>query len=452
MTAEFVLISRSGDVPESLRPVLLERGLVVASLEALLDIAWERKPETLFFDLRSETVDSINCTLQVIAANFSHSCLVVLHDCGISLEVASLLLQQVDGEWDLRTQSDPDARWLCPAPLTRPSLFRLQAGAQTLCTWHESVYQMLQTASRLSDSRVPILLSGETGTGKSTIAQSIHRWSGRADKPFVFFPCGAVSRDLIHAELFGHTRGAFTGATHERPGKIEAAGQGTLLIDEVDLLTLDDQAKLLRVVETGQFERVGTVDTSLSRCRLIFASNVDLQSQVEAGRFRSDLYFRINVLELQLLPLRERRRDIPLIAVDCLQSLLPEHGLAHVNVTLRLLYALAEYHWPGNIRELRNRLLRGLTLCEGSEIQLEHLGLPKLDGGPVLSGLGRLGQSLVGQVAEASREAIVTCIRAHGNRKAAAARALKISRSTLYRKMREYGIQEQELCAEVTTT
>jgi DNA-binding NtrC family response regulator len=119
-----------------------------------------------------------------------------------------------------------------------------------------------------------------------------------------------------------------------------------------------------------------------------------------------------------------------------------------------MLHALAEYHWPGNIRELRNRLLRGLTLCEGSEIQLQHLGLPKSDGdaGVSGSGLGRLGQSLTGQVAEASREAIVTCIRAHGNRKAAAARALKISRSTLYRKMREYGIQEQELGAEVSTT
>lgn len=455
MTADLVLVSRTGDMPASLRSVMLERGLVVPSLESLLDVGWERKPETLFYDLRSESLDSISRSLQVISANFSQSCLVVLHDCGLSLEAAALLLQQqVDGEWDLRTQSVPDAAWLRPAPVLRQSLFRVQAGTQTLCTWHQSVYQMLQTASRLSDSRVPILLSGETGTGKSTIAQSIHRWSGRADKPFLFFPCGAVSRDLIHAELFGHTRGAFTGATHERPGKIEAAGQGTLLIDEVDLLTLDDQAKLLRVVETGQFERVGTVETSLSRCRLIFASNVDLQSQVQAGRFRSDLYFRINVLELQLLPLRERRRDIPLIAVDCLRSLLPEHGITHVNVTLRMLHALAEYHWPGNIRELRNRLLRGLTLCEGSEIQLQQLGLPKSDGGAVLSGsgLGRQGQSLTGQVAEASREAIVTCIRAHGNRKAAAARALKISRSTLYRKMREYGIQEQELGAEVSTT
>jgi DNA-binding NtrC family response regulator len=195
------------------------------------------------------------------------------------------------------------------------------------------------------------------------------------------------------------------------------------------------------------------VETSLSRCRLIFASNVDLQSQVQAGRFRSDLYFRINVLELQLQPLRERRRDIPLIAVDCLVALAPELGITDAKLTLKMLHALTEYDWPGNIRELRNRLLRALTLREGTEIRLQHLGLPKPNSGIVSSGsgLGRGAKSLTGQVAEASREAIVTCIRAHGNRKAAAARSLKISRSTLYRKMREYGIQEQELVAEVST-
>lgn len=452
MPVQFVLISDSENIPATLQAVVRQQGLVLPALGSLLDVAWDRKPDTLFFDLRGLSIDFIQSSLQVIAANFSLSRLVVLHDSGIPLEVLGLVLLLCGDEWDLRVTADPDPAWLSPVAPGIERLYTVRAGDQTLYTWHESVFQTLQTAGRLSDSNVPILLTGETGTGKSTIAQAIHRWSGRSDKPFVFFPCGAVSRDLIHAELFGHTRGAFTGATHDRPGKVEAAGKGTLLIDEVDLLTLDDQAKLLRVVETGQFERVGTVETSLSRCRLIFASNVDLQSQVQAGRFRSDLYFRINVLELQLQPLRERRRDIPLIAVDCLVALAPELGITDAKLTLKMLHALTEYDWPGNIRELRNRLLRALTLREGTEIRLQHLGLPKPNSGIVSSGsgLGRGGKSLTGQVAEASREAIVTCIRAHGNRKAAAARSLKISRSTLYRKMREYGIQEQELVAEVS--
>jgi len=453
MPVQFVLISDSENIPATLQAVIQQQGLVLPAFGSLLDVAWDRKPDTLFFDLRGLSIDSIQSSLHVIAANFSLSRLVVLHDSGIPLEVLGPLLLLCGDEWDLRVTADPDPAWLAPVVSGSERLYSVRVGDQTLYTRHESVFLMLQTAGRLSDSNVPILLTGETGTGKSTIAQAIHRWSARADRPFVFFPCGAVSRDLIHAELFGHTRGAFTGATHDRPGKVEAAGKGTLLIDEVDLLTLDDQAKLLRVVETGQFERVGTVETSLSRCRLIFASNVDLQSQVQAGRFRSDLYFRINVLELQLQPLRERRRDIPLIAVDCLMALLPELGITDAKLTLKMLHALTAYDWPGNIRELRNRLLRALTLREGTEIQLKHLGLPMSNSSTVSSGsgLGRGGQSLTGQIAEASREAIVTCIRAHGNRKAAAARSLKISRSTLYRKMREYGIQEQELVAEVST-
>lgn len=445
MSVEFVLISSGKPIPQALQALLQQRGLVIPTLEALLDVAWDRKPETLFYDLRGLSADIVRRSLQVIAANFSLSRLVVLHDCGFAVELAGTLLLQADGEWDLRTAEIPDPRWLTPAPTSRERLYSLQMGSQTLYTWHESVYQMLQTAGRLGDSRVPILLTGETGTGKSTIAQAIHRWSQRADKPFVFFPCGAVSRDLIHAELFGHTRGAFTGATHERPGKIEAAGQGTLLIDEVDLLTLDDQSKLLRVVETGQFERVGTVETSVSRCRLIFASNVNLQAQVQQGKFRSDLFFRINVLELQLLSLRERRRDIPLIAADCLASLSAEHGVAGLRVTLHFLQQLTRFDWPGNIRELRNRLLRALTLCSHGELEFRQLGLSEKDSLTPDAAEFQLGRTLSGCVSEASREAIVSCIRAHGNRKAAAARALNISRSTLYRKMREYGIGEQEL-------
>ena len=329
-----VLISSSGHIPPSLQDLVQQQGFAVLALPELLDVPWQHKPDTLFFDVRQLSAAEINSALQVFSANFSGTRVVILHDHGFPLDSALSVMLEADAEWDLRLRQEPDQQWLqLAAGAVRPAPFRLAVGSQNLLTWHPEVHNMLQTASRLSDSRVPLLLSGETGTGKSTTAQTIHRWSTRAQAPFVFFPCGAVSRDLIYAELFGHRRGAFTGAIHDRVGKIEAAGTGTLLIDEVDLLTLDDQAKLLRVVETGQYERIGTVETSMSQCRLIFASNVDLAAEVRAGRFRSDLYFRINVLELHLVPLRNRLRDIPLIAIDCLHNLAAEHNVSAFNQT-----------------------------------------------------------------------------------------------------------------------
>ncbi|HCP12206.1 MAG TPA: hypothetical protein DIT89_07715 [Planctomycetaceae bacterium] len=441
-----VLISSSGHIPPSLQDLVQQQGFAVLALPELLDVPWQHKPDTLFFDVRQLSAAEINSALQVFSANFSGTRVVILHDHGFPLDSALSVMLEADAEWDLRLRQEPDQQWLqLAAGAVRPAPFRLAVGSQNLLTWHPEVHNMLQTASRLSDSRVPLLLSGETGTGKSTTAQTIHRWSTRAQAPFVFFPCGAVSRDLIYAELFGHRRGAFTGAIHDRVGKIEAAGTGTLLIDEVDLLTLDDQAKLLRVVETGQYERIGTVETSMSQCRLIFASNVDLAAEVRAGRFRSDLYFRINVLELHLVPLRNRLRDIPLIAIDCLHNLAAEHNSGSLNVTLKFLNGLAHHNWPGNIRELKNRLLRAVTLCEAGEIQSQHLGISQLETVPITAPVKVIQtNSLTGYVAEASREAIVSCIRAHGNRKSAAAKALNISRSTLYRKIKEYGIQEQE--------
>lgn len=314
----------------------------VGTLSDLLDTSWEQKPQTIFIDTRRLSVESLQRELELIQHQFRGSRLILVTEQGFSLETAELTLPTVDDEWDLVTHPLPDPSWLSESlsgVRSEPYAIETQDGA--LLTYSDQMRDLLTTARQVADSNVPIMLSGETGTGKSTTARKIHGWSGRSSNPFVYLPCGSVSRDLILAELFGHTKGAFTGATQERIGKIEAAANGTLLIDEVDLLSLDDQAKLLRVVDTGEFERLGTVETSRANCRLIFASNVDLRRLVQQQRFRSDLYYRINVIDLTLPSLRERSRDIPLLAIACLRDLAVEQNKPAVRVSLRMLWSCA---------------------------------------------------------------------------------------------------------------
>ena len=452
MYFRILLVSASTELPAELRQVIAQVGARVCSMEELIELEWERKPDTIFLDIRDRSCAQIQHSLRVISVSFPLSRLVVITSRGVPLDLAEELVIFADDEWDLSESSQCSATWLEPEHRTVRSMpYEVEVGSSILRTFSEKMLQVFRTARQIAGSRVPILLSGSTGTGKSTMAQTIHAWSDRRNGPFVFFPCGAVSRDLIHAELFGHTKGAFTGATADRVGKIEAAAGGTLLLDEVDLLSLDDQSKLLRVVETGEFERVGTVTTSRSQCRLIVASNVDMKDMVEKQRFRSDLYYRINVIELEMPSLRERSRDVPLLAVACLKSLAVELDRADLRISLKLLWSLQAVNWPGNIRELRNCLLRAITLMGTDCITAEDLRL-KANLQPQSNtelNVNELPQPLSDLVDDASREAIIRCLRMHGNRRSTVARVLKISRSTLYRKLQEYNICESDLAGEI---
>jgi DNA-binding NtrC family response regulator len=446
-TQRFVTISAAAD--------LIQRCGIRSDLEwhharrlsDLLESAWQQKPETIFVDTRCFPEQELSAELDALAHQFRGSRVIAVTEHGFPPSTAELLLPVADDEWDLARQQALDAVWLNESPPGgRPEPFAIETPDGVLLTYSEQMRELLMTARQVASSNVPIMLSGETGTGKSTTARKIHGWSGRAGSPFVYLACGSVSRDLILAELFGHTRGAFTGATQDRIGKIEAAAGGTLLIDEVDLLTPDDQAKLLRVVDTGEFERLGTVETSRANCRLIFASNVDLRRMVQQQRFRSDLYYRINVIDLMLPSLRDRSQDIPLLAAACLKDLAIEQDRPGVRVSLRLLWGCARHPWDGNIRELRNRLLRCMTLAREPLLSMRDMGIDTLS---AASGSIRR-ESLPSVVPlercvdEASREAIIRCLQMHNNKRAAAARTLKISRSTLYRKLEEYGLLDPE--------
>jgi PAS domain S-box-containing protein len=281
-----------------------------------------------------------------------------------------------------------------------------------------------------------VLLLGETGTGKELLARAIHEASKRRNARMVKVNCGAFPSGLVESELFGHEKGAFTGATQQKKGRFELAQKGTLLLDEVGELPLDVQVKLLRVLQEREFERVGGTQTIHVDVRLIAATNRDLEEEVRSGAFRADLYYRLNVFPIEVPPLRERKEDIPLLANQLVSEISRRIGKRIERIETRAKDRLEAYHWPGNVRELANILERAVILCRGNTLLEEHVGL--LDGGnPAAAEFQTLEQL--------EREHIIQALERTGGVVAGprgAARLLGLNRSTLWSRMKRLGIQE----------
>ena len=233
--------------------------------------------------------------------------------------------------------------------------------------------RVIETARQAAASDVTLLLTGESGTGKNVLAAAIHRWSARAAGPFVAIGCTTLAEHLVESELFGHVKGAFTGAWKDKPGRLEAAAGGTVFLDEVGELASELQGKLLRFLEEHCFERVGGDRTQSVDVRVIAATNRDLESEVRAGRFREDLFFRLNVVALRLPALRDRPEDVDALIDHLLRSLAARHGRASLHLAPPARQALAAYRWPGNVRELVNALERAVVLARGETIVLDDL-------------------------------------------------------------------------------
>lgn len=233
--------------------------------------------------------------------------------------------------------------------------------------------KVLDEAQKVASSSSPVLIIGETGTGKDLVARLIHQASPRWDKPFVAVNCVAIPETLLEAELFGYMRGAFTGASYDKPGRIELTNGGTLFLDAIDELTMPFQGKLLLFIETGEFVRIGGTRFTPADVRLIAATNKDLGAEVQAGRFREDLFYRLSAMSLQLPPLRKRVEDFPLLVDYFLKKYARRDNRAVTGIAKEAMDVLMAYPWPGNVREFASVIERALGLCDGKIIQVEHL-------------------------------------------------------------------------------
>ena len=298
--------------------------------------------------------------------------------------------------------------------------------------------QAVELAGQVAATGTTVLLTGETGTGKEVFASAIHRSSSRQNKPFVALNCSAFSRELLESELFGHRAGAFTGAVRDKKGLFEEAHSGTLFLDEIGEMPADLQAKLLRVLESGEFLKVGDTKPGRADVRIIAATNRDLKKEIEAGRFRADLYYRLSVFEIRLPALRERTKDIEPLALYFVQHFSQKMGKRITGIAPDCLACLLAHNWPGNVRELRNIIERAVILTTGDQLAVESLPL-ELQTLPVKSE-GKSVQLSAFDLAAAEKLHILKVLNHTGGNKSEAARLLNIAPATLYRKLGEWGM------------
>jgi len=314
-------------------------------------------------------------------------------------------------------------------------------GFEGLVGHSAAVLRILDSVRRIAPTDLPVLLLGESGTGKDLLANAIHANSRRAERRFVAINCAGLSETLLEDELFGHVKGAYTGAAGDRPGRFEYADGGTLFLDEVGDMPLAMQAKLLRVLENGEVVRVGSNDPIRVNVRVLSATNTNLARRVEQKEFREDLYFRIKGATVEIPPLRERREDIPLLIEHFIRKTNAAHGTKVKGITPEARRVLTAHAWPGNVRELRNVVENMVVLAAGERLGVEDLP-DEMHRRPEEIASAQLGQLAGISIEEAEKELIRNTLKMVGGNREQAARILGIGERTLYRKIKEYGLKQ----------
>jgi DNA-binding NtrC family response regulator len=463
--------SAAGTSPARRKPHLLvadDQPHILDALELLLEpegfrMEKARSPYMVLEAMKSETYDALlidlNYTrdttsgkegldlLSQIKAHDSQMPVIVM-TAWANVEVAVEAMRRgaqdfIQKPWDnarlltiLRTQIDlHDAVRRAQRLEAENRLLRAQGLPEMIAT-APSMQPVLATMARIGPSDANVLITGEHGTGKEVVAQTLHALSARASRSLVAVNTGALPEGTFESELFGHVKGAFTDARTERIGRFELADGGTLFLDEIANVPMRQQAKLLRVLETGEMERVGSSKTRRVDARILSATNADLHAEVEAGRFRGDLLFRLNTVEIHLPPLRERREDIPPLAAHFLSRYAQRYRKQAQGIEPAALQTMLHYAWPGNVRELDHTIERAVLMARNPQIETADLGLSQSRGGSSASSQGLEEMSLEAVESILIRKALS---RSGGN-VSQAADALGLSRGALYRRMEKYGI------------
>ncbi len=409
---------------------------------ALLEALDDESYDLLLTDLKMPDIDGLE-VLRRVKARFPEMPVVLLTAHGtVSTAVAAMK----EGAYDyLEKPVDNDAcravvaRALELTRLSRENRYlrrhvRQELGLHEIVAESDAMKRVLDLVARAARSTATVVVSGESGTGKEVVARAIHVESDRVAEPFLAVNCKAFASGVLESELFGHEKGAFTGAQSARAGVFERAEGGTLFLDEIGEVGDDFQAKLLRVVQEREVQRVGADQAKPFDVRIVSATNRDLQDEVAAGRFREDLYFRLAVIPIHIPPLRDRRKDVLPLARSFFMRLCRDHGRRVAGWTDEVTDWLVSHDWPGNVRELENTLERGVVLCRGDRIELDDLVLPVRRAHeegplPLQAHLDRAAKARIEEALEAARGVRVE-----------AAAALGVERTTLYRLMKRYGI------------
>ncbi|NUQ66347.1 MAG: sigma-54-dependent Fis family transcriptional regulator [Pirellulales bacterium] len=348
----------------------------------------------------------------------------------------------IDDELEMAIQRALNQRRVIEENKNLKAQLDLRFGMENIVGHDHRMLRIYDMIDSVADTRATVLISGESGTGKSMIARAIHRRSSRRDKPFVEVACGALPETLLESELFGHVAGAFTGATSEKLGKFKQSDEGTIFLDEIGTASPGMQVKLLRVLQELAFEQVGGTKTFTVDTRVILATNEDLGTLVSQGRFRQDLYYRVNVINIELPSLRERISDIPLLANHFLGRVCDETGKRVAGFTEAAMTALQAYRWSGNVRELQNVIERAVLLGKSDRIGTEDLPGSVLAAGPVhIESVGN--RTLKQALSSPERQIILDVLEAHHWNRHATAEALGINRTTLYKKMKRLGLDDR---------
>ncbi len=436
--------------------------IAVEDGQAALDALDAHHVDVVISDLRMPRVDGMTLLKRVVKSHPDVPVILITAHGTVDTAVEALKLGAFDyvtkpfEQSEFRNVVNKAARTreltlddLSAPPLSEPGRYRIIGQSPPML----DVYTVIE---RVADTPSTVLLTGESGTGKELIARALHENSSRRDKPFIRVNCAAIPRDLIESELFGYEKGAFTGAVTSKPGRFELANEGTLFLDEIGEIPVNMQVKLLRAIQEQEFERVGGIKTIRVSVRLVAATNRELAEEIQAGRFREDLYYRLNVVQVRLPPLRERKSDIPLLVDHFVRRFRERLKKNVVGVSEPAMERLLAHPWPGNIRELENVIERCILFTDGTHVAMTDLPEEVLAGRPTKServepqkdapesGEAPGLKEAVRQAAiRVERELIVKALEQTGGNVTHTARLLKISRKSLQTKMKELGLREE---------